>query len=374
MTLVTLQKSYDGDAVSRGGSSRATHAATLLIACCLGLVAIGFAMAASVAPPGGFESRVQTHGINLSIALVAFLVALRTPLEWFRKAAPWIACGVGLLLIVVLIPGFGRETKGARRWFTVGSFSFQPSEIAKFAVILFLADFIGKHPARLANLRSGFLAAAAFVLGFAGIIFVEPDFGTALYIICLGGVMLAIGGAPATFLISSALISIIPVVLLAYGFFGHVSRRTTNDFQVKQSLRALGEGGPAGVGFGGGRMKFGQVPEGNNDFILSLTGEEWGLLGTLTILLLFGGVLVAGAIGSRACRDTFRRLVVFGVTFAIGFQAVFNIAVVTGVAPPKGIALPFVSSGGSALLGFALASGLAVNALRREAAVAPAPR
>ncbi|MFN0207226.1 MAG: FtsW/RodA/SpoVE family cell cycle protein [Planctomycetota bacterium] len=367
MTSETLLD-YTTRASARTATPRAAQAAILLITSCLGLVAIGFATAASVAPPDSFQLKVQTHGLNLAVALFAFLVALRTPLEWLRRASPFIACAVGILLIAVLLPGIGRETKGARRWFSFGSVSFQPSEIAKITVILFLADFIGKNPDRLANLRSGFLAAAAFILGFAGIIFIEPDFGTALYIICLGGVLLAIGGAPTHYLIMSAVLSIVPVVLLAYGFFGHVSRRTTNDFQVKQSLRSLGEGGPAGVGYGGGRMKFGHVPEGNNDFVLSLVGEEWGLLGTLTLLALFGGVLAAGAIGSKACRDMFHRLIVFGVTFAIGFQAVFNIAVVTGVAPPKGIALPFVSSGGSALLGFSIAVGLAVNALRREAA------
>lgn len=344
----------------------AARAAGLLLVSILGLTAIGFATAASVAPPGSFESRVQTHGMNVAFAILMFLIALRTPLEWLRKASPWILGATGILLLVVLLPGLGRETKGARRWFSIGSASFQPSEVAKAALILFIADFIGRSPQRLQQFWRGFMVPAGATLALAGLILVEPDFGTAMYMIVLGGVMLATGGAPLKFLVGSALLSIPVVVMVAFRVFGHVGRRSTQDFQVKQSLRALAEGGPLGVGFGGGRLKFGQVPEGNNDFVLALVGEEWGLIGTFSLLLLFTGILVSGVMGVRACRDPFNRLVAFAVPFAIVFQAGFNMAVVTGVAPPKGIALPFVSSGGSALLGFAIAAGLAANALRRE--------
>ncbi|MBI3819597.1 MAG: FtsW/RodA/SpoVE family cell cycle protein [Planctomycetes bacterium] len=348
------------------------RAAFLLLSCCLGLVAMGFATVASVAPPSSFDNRILTHGANLAASLVAFIIAVRTPLEWIRKSMPVIVAAVGLLLFAVLIPGLGRETKGARRWFTIGAFSFQPSEIAKITAIVFIADFVGRSRERLEQLWSGFMVPAGMTLIFAGLIFVEPDFGTTLYIIALGGVMLAIGGAPTRYLIGSALLSIPAVIMLAFRVLGHVGRRTTQDYQVRQSIRALAEGGPLGVGYGAGRMKFGHVPEGNNDFILSLVGEEWGLLGTLALLSLFVGILIAGILGVRACRDPFHRLIVFGVPFAIVFQAVFNIAVVTGVAPPKGIALPFVSSGGSALLGFSIAVGIAANALRRESQLSSA--
>lgn len=350
----------------RAGGGDPARAAILLLGCCLGLITIGFATAASVAPPGSFDSKVEQHGLNLAMAVFAFLVALRTPLEWVRRAMPFIVAIVGLLLFAVLLPGLGRETKGARRWFSLGAFSFQPSELAKITIIVFIADFIGRSRERLEQLWSGFMVPAGVTLVFAGLIFMEPDFGTTLYMIALGGTMLAIGGAPTRYLIGSALLSIPAVIMLAFRVLGHVGRRTTQDYQVRQSIRALAEGGPIGVGYGSGRMKFGHVPEGNNDFILALVGEEWGLIGTLALLLLFVGILVSGVLAVRACRDPFHRLIVFGVPFAIVFQAVFNIAVVTGVAPPKGIALPFVSSGGSALLGFSIAVGIAVNALRRE--------
>lgn len=345
-----------------------SRAAMLLLGCCLGLATIGFAMAASVAPPGSFDSKVQAHGINVAVALLAFLVALRVPLEWLRRSMPVLIAIIGILLLAVLVPGLGRETKGARRWFSFGPISFQPSELAKITLIVFIADFIGRSRERLEKFWGGFMVPAGVTLVFAGLVFIEPDFGTTLYLIALGGVLLAIGGAPTRYLIGSALLSIPAVVMLAFRVLGHVGRRSTQDYQVRQSIRALAEGGPTGVGFGSGRMKFGHVPEGNNDFILALVGEEWGLIGTLAVLLLFAGVLVAGVLAVRACRDPFHRLIAFGVPFAIVFQAVFNIAVVTGVAPPKGIALPFVSSGGSALLGFSIAVGIAVNALRRETA------
>lgn len=354
------------------GPPKALRAAGLLAGCALGLTAIGFATAASVAPPESFQSRILSYGIGVIVAILGFLVAARVPIPVVRRVLPWIAAVVALLLALVLVPGIGKDVKGARRWFAFGSFGFQPSELAKILLILLLADFVGRDPTRLARLRAGFLPAAGIVLLFSGLVFFEPDFGTAVYLIALGGVLLALGGAPTTYLLGSALLSIPAVVLLALRLFGHVSRRSTQDYQVVQSIRALAEGGILGVGYGNGRMKFGHVPEGNNDFVLALVGEEWGLVGTLTVLLLFAGILLAGWRGARACRDPFGRLVAFGVAFAIVFQAVFNVAVVTGVAPPKGIALPFVSSGGSALLGFSLAVGFAVNVLRTEAATAHA--
>jgi len=340
----------------------------LLVGSALGLLAIGFATALSVAAPGEFSDAVRAQGVNVAVALLGFLVALRVDLATIRRASPWIVVAVALLLIVVLTPGLGRASHGARRWITVLGYSFQPSELAKVALILFLSEFVTRDAQALTDLRRGFLPAAATVLVLAGLVLVEPDLGTSVYLVVLGGALLAVGGAPTPYLIGSALLAIPGILLVAFRAFDHVRHRNVDATQVQQSLRALGEGGPFGVGYGAGRMKLGHVPEGHNDFVFALVGEEWGFFGAVAVLVLFGGILFAGARGSRACRDPFARLIVFGVPFAIVFQAVFNIAVVTGVAPPKGIALPFVSSGGSALLAFSVAVGLAASALRAEAA------
>lgn len=355
----------------RTHAQSAESSAWLLVGCTAGLLAIGFATAMSVAAPGQYDDALRAHGTNVAAAIAAFLVALRVDLDRIRRAAPWIACAVALLLVAVLIPGLGHASHGARRWITWLGYSFQPSELAKVAILLFLSDFIAREPHALTDLRRGFLPAAGVVLVLAGLVLAEPDLGTSVYLVVLGGALLAVGGAPTPYLIGSGLLAIPGILMVAFRAFDHVRHRRVDSMQVLQSLRALGEGGPFGVGYGAGRMKLGHVPEGSNDFILALVGEEWGFAGTVTVLALFGGILVAGARGARACHDPFARLIVFGVPFAIGFQAVFNIAVVTGVAPPKGIALPFVSSGGSALLAFSLAIGLAVSALRRETERAP---
>ena len=344
----------------------AGSSAWILVGACFALLAIGFITALSLAPPGDLAAAVRAQGTSLAVALLAFLAALRVDLTWLRRALPVLAVATLALLVLVLVPGAGHESHGARRWIRIAGTSFQPSELAKVVLVAWLADFIARSPARLSHLTRGFLPAAGTTLLFAGVVLAEPDLGTSVYLVVLGGALLAVGGAPTPYLIGSALLAIPGVLLVAFNAFDHVRHRSTGSLQVQQSLRALGEGGALGVGYAAGRMKHGHVPEGDNDFVFALVGEEWGFAGTVVVLLLFGAVLLAGARGARACRDPFARLVAFGVPFAIVFQAVFNVAVVTGVAPPKGIALPFVSSGGSALLGFSLAAGLAANALRRE--------
>ncbi|MBL8694211.1 MAG: FtsW/RodA/SpoVE family cell cycle protein [Planctomycetes bacterium] len=347
--------------------SIAAQSAWLLLGCCLGLLAVGVMTAASVAPPGEFASKMKSHGASVAVAMLGFLVALKTPISLWRRAAPWILGAVLVALAVVLVPGVGQKVKGGRRWLELLGQRFQPSEFAKVALILFLADFIGKAPERLTDLWRGYCCAAGVVLLTAGAVFFEPDLGTTLYLVAIGGVMLAVGTAPTMYLIGSGVVAIPLVLGLGYLRYDHAKTRSTNDYQVVQSLRALGEGGPFGVGYGAGRMKLGHVPEGHNDFILAAVGEEWGLIGTTVVLLLFAGIVVAGARAVSAVRDPFARLIVFAVPFAIVFQAAVNLFVVTGLVYPKGIALPFVSSGGSCLLAFSVAVGLAANVLREQA-------
>jgi len=347
--------------------STAAQSAWLLLGCCLGLLAVGFVTAASVAPPGEFAAKMKSHGASVAVAMLGFLVALKTPISLWRRASPWILGAVLVALVVVLVPGVGQKVKGGRRWLELLGQRFQPSEFAKVALILFLADFIGKAPERLTDLWRGYCRAAGAVLLTAGIVFFEPDLGTTLYLVAIGGVMLAVGTAPTMYLIGSGVVAIPLVLGLGYLRYDHAKTRSTNDYQVVQSLRAMGEGGPFGVGYGAGRMKLGHVPEGHNDFILAAVGEEWGLVGTTVVLLLFAGIVVAGARAVSAVRDPFARLIVFAVPFAIVFQAVVNLFVVTGLVYPKGIALPFVSSGGSCLLAFSVAVGLAANVLREQA-------
>ncbi len=362
-----LDRSMHAPSASDRDATAVGRAALLLASCCFGLLLIGIVSAASSAPPGEMSERLRMHGLTVAVALFAFLVALRAPIEWTRRATPWIVVGVACLLVAVLIPGVGRLVNGGRRWLTVAGFSLQPSELAKVALLLFLADFAARSPERLKSLLRGFLPAGAVVLGLAALILPEPDLGTALYLVVVGGTVLAVAGAPTPYLIGSALLAVPGILFIAFKSFAHVGKRSTNSYQVVQSLRSLGEGGFEGVGFGAGRMKLGHVPEGHNDFVLALVGEEWGLAGTGTIVLLYLGIVVAGVRAAKSCRDPFARLLAFGVPFAIAFQAAFNIAVVTGWSKPKGIALPFVSLGGSALLAFSIAVGLALNVLRREA-------
>jgi cell division protein FtsW len=282
-----------------------------------------------------------------------------------------------VLLAVVLVPHVGHTTKGAQRWFRIGPMSFQPSELVKLTLVVWLAAHLAKAGDRLNDWKTGVLPAAGPLALAALLVIVEPDLGTALFLAAVGAAMMLVGGVPPKklALLSLAAVPVVAwqiahrweVVVKRFSVFGGGAAGAVGgsaggevNHQVKQSLIALGSGGVFGRGIGAGMQKLLYLPEAHTDFILPVLGEELGFVGTALVVLLFAGFVVCGlkiAIGT-ARRDRFGFLLAFGWVFCIGLQAAGNIAVVTGSVPTKGIALPFLSLGGSSLVVLCAALGL----------------
>lgn len=291
------------------------------------------------------------------------------------RLSPWLMGFSALLLALVLVPGVSREINGARRWLQVGSFNFQPSELAKFSVILFTAWYADRYRDRLKQFWRGLLPAALAVGTVAGLVVVEPDLGTCMYIMTVAFIMLLVAGIRPLHLLPLGALAAPALAYLVLTKFSHVQARLAAFFnpgsdgagvgyQVKQSLIALGSGGLFGLGLGQSNQKLYFLPARDTDFIFSIIGEELGFMGSCVVIILFMGLLVKGIQVARRSRDLLGFMLAFGVVFAVSLQALLNLAVVTGSVPPKGISLPFISFGGSGLFFLMLSVGVVVNVAR----------
>ena len=359
-------------------------ATTLLVFCVAALAALGLVMITSacigIDNTKYIEStkflRNQAFWLAVGVA-VCGLMAL-PDYRWLGRFAWVIYGGAILLLALVFVPGFAPEIKGARRWIFIGGQSLQPSEFAKLALIIALARYGELNQLHMRSFWRGVVAPGALVLVMLGLIFPEPDWGTTVLLASVSGVMLMVAGLRPVYFW--------PAVVGGFGALVvgimHNSVRSTRvlawlnpelykddkGYQAYQSLIALGSGGVTGLGLGEGRTKMGFIPEQHTDFIYSVIGEEMGLIATLAVLAAFVIILVCGVVIAWNSRDTFGLLLATGCTFLLGLQAFINIGVVTGTLPNKGLALPFLSYGGSNLLAMSATVGILLNVARHSRA------
>jgi cell division protein FtsW len=316
----------------------------------------------------------RKHLIALAVGVVALLGVSRIRLEWFERAAYPLFFGFAIVLAMVLIPGIGVSHGGARRWIGIGPFNFQPSEFAKTAVVLFLARSIARKRDRMAEFTTGVLPHLVVVGICILCVAAQPDFGTAVILVLVLGLMLYGGGARATHLLGLALAGL-PLVVFALVHWPYRWRRIlafldpwrySQDiaFQLVQSLIAFGSGGLTGIGLGESKQKMFFLPEAHTDFIFALIGEELGVFGALLVLALFAVIGIRGFRVAMRHPDSFASMLAFGVTLMILLEAVVNVGVVVGLLPTKGLALPFLSYGGSALIGVLVQVGI-LSALSR---------
>lgn len=296
--------------------------------------------------------------------------------RWRQSLTPYLLALSIICLILVLF--FGVERNQSRRWLDLAPgpmyVSFQPSELAKWVMIIFLAAFLDRVGEDIRDFRKRFLPVCLLLALVAGLIVIE-DFGTALFIALLTFLMLWIGGAVWWHLLT-------PLAVAVPGFLAAILTSTTRinrikdfaaslfgqgqvPYQALQSLKAISSGGLWGAGLGQGVFKYGHLPEDTTDFIFAVISEELGFVGAIWVIVLFALFLVLGIRVSLHCRDRFGTLLSAGIVLAIGIQATVNIGVVTVVLPTKGIPLPFVSAGGTSLLLTAAATGILLNIARQ---------
>jgi len=276
-----------------------------------------------------------------------------------------------VLFAGTLLPGIGTTINGSRRWLRYGILSFQPSEFAKFAFIVYMSYYIAKKGERLYDFMNGLVPSYVMCGVFLAIAAMQPDFGSALTIAGVTFVMLFVGGARVIHLIGTATV-LIPFVYIGVTHSAYRLRRIFSyldpwadpqgaGHQIIQSYLAFGSGGIFGRGLGEGRQKLLFLPERHSDFIYAVIGEELGLIGTIAVLVLFLIILWRGIRIALYTDEQFSRMLAIGITLLICVQGMINMAVVTGLLPTKGIALPLVSYGGSSLVITMGAMGVLLN-------------
>lgn len=314
---------------------------------------------------------LKRHFLYLAMGGMLAYGASRLNFKALRLHAKTILIVGIVLLVLVLVPHIGASTGGARRWFKLMGFSFQPSEYMKIAIIFYMADFLDRRKENLSDIRYTVLP-ALFVLGLSvGLIFLQPDLGTAVTIALVMFVMFFVAGFRIRHLLTMILLGV-PALVAAMlakpyrrkrllAFFHPWDDPRGVGFQIIQSFLALGSGGLFGVGLGRSQQKLFYLPESHTDFIFSIIGEELGFIGAASVLILFIVFIFAGMVIVFHSRGFFTQLFGMGLVSLIGLEAIINIGVSIGALPTKGLSLPFISYGGSALWANMAALGFLIN-------------
>jgi cell division protein FtsW len=354
---------------------------TILILCVAVLIGLGMVMLYSSSMNMEMNrSSVGAHYLLSQLTwfgfgLLACVAVASSDYRKLKKFAPWLLAFSIVLLCLVFAPKIGITRNGAHRWIGLpGKPHFQPSELAKLALILFLAAYAERFQRRMGEFRFGLLIPGGIIALTLGLIFIEPDRGCTILLAAVSGVLLILGGVRLFFFVPPAALgaafvvySILHDPMRMRRIMAWVHPEQAKEgvgYQSYQAMIALGSGGVQGLGLGNGRQKLGFVPEHHTDFIFSIIGEELGLIATLAVLALFIVLIVCGCQIARRASDTFGLLLGAGITFMIGFQAFINIGVVTSTLPNKGMPLPFISYGGSNLLLMLVAIGLLLSISR----------
>ena len=351
-------------------SDKLLFVATLLLVC-TGVVMVYSASAVMAMEKHGqpyFFLRKQIAWAVMGLAILP--IVMRVDYRNYRQPAViWTVLGiVGITLVAVL---FGPRVNGATRWLNLGPLGIQPSELAKLGVILFMAALLERRMDRIDELGYALMPMAIVLGAVVGLVLLEPDLGTGVCIVMIAAMMVFAAGISYRYIVGLLLVSLpIAYVLIAsseyrrrriVAFLDPWADPLGDGWQMIQSMIAVGTGGVFGRGLMGGVQKLFYLPEPHNDFIYSVIGEELGLIGTTLVLACFCVITWRGLRTAVRAPDRFGAFLAIGLTTMVAFQAFFNISVVLGLLPPKGIPLPFVSAGGSSLLINLLGIGILLN-------------
>lgn len=305
--------------------------------------------------------------------LVVMFAASRINYKLFEK--PIAVYSIFVLTVILLIAVFAfPEINGARRWIRMGPVSLQPSEMAKIALPIFLAYFLTRNEDRVGELKTTVIPCVGALALLGGLVFIEPDLGTTIVLCAIFSAIYFAAGARILHIATVGAVMVVGGMAAVWfapwrverlmAFLDPFAHSDDAGYQVVQSLYAIGSGGLFGEGFGKGQQKLFYLPYPYSDFIFSVIGEEWGLLGTLAVVIAFGLLLWRGTRAAVKSTDRFGMLLGIGLITGIIVQALFNISVVTSILPAKGIPLPFISYGGSSVMVTMFAVGLLLSISR----------
>jgi cell division protein FtsW len=341
------------------------------------VIGLAWVQSATAAVPRLADVPVK-QGLFVALGMISLLILMRVDYHVFgrRPLVLWEAGCTAAALVFVLF--FGREVKGSTRWIGIWFLGVQPSELAKFVAVFCVAAVLARPLEDREPLEPAYVQAGVLLAAFAALIILEPDFGSAIVLLAAASAMLFAAGLPYRWV--AAVGGVVAPLLLAIMFIVPYTRGRlmnwlapydnplTGGYQAIQSYIAIGTGGLVGRGFQEGLQKMFYLPESHNDYIFSVIAEETGLVGACVVVAAFALIVARGLLVGRRAPDAFGSLVAVGITTLIGFQALLNLGVVTGLTPAKGIPLPFVSAGGSSMVVSLAAMGVLLNISQQASA------
>lgn len=367
---------HDAQAPDSNRGRFSFNPAAVIVVCAIALAFLGLTIlfSATVSFKSGPYSYLNKQIFGVVMAGVAAFVVSRVDLEYARRHV-WVVGGIAVLaLILVVIPGLGISVKGSRRWLGLGPVRVQVSEFAKIAMVFCLAHYLAINQTRIGEFKRGYVLPLAIICGFAGLIILEPDFGTAALVLVVGVILLFLAGAKWRYVLPTLGVALAGFTVMVIhnenrlrrfmAFLDVEGNKQSGTYQLWQSLLAFAVGGTEGVGLGQGRQQLSFLPEAHTDFIFAVIGEELGLPFTLGVVGLFVIIFIAGFVHLRRAPNLFQYLLVTGTVLLISLQAIINLGVVTGRLPTKGMSLPFISAGLSNLLLMGVLIGIIINTQR----------
>jgi len=350
--------------------------ATMIAVCAVALTTLGLVIlfSASAAFKQGPYAYLNKQLLGVVVAVGAAWFVTKLDLENLRQHVWKIGILAAICLVLVRIPHIGMSVKGSWRWLGVGPVRLQVSELAKLAMVFCLSHYLALNQTRISEFKRGFAYPLAIVGSFAGLIMIEPDFGTAALTMAVGLTLLFFAGAKWRYILPTiagvALLFAVAVIhnpnrLRRFTAFLDVeANKQSGTYQLYQALAAFAAGGTEGAGLGQGRQQHKFLPEAHTDFIFAVVGEELGLFFTIGVVIIFSLIFFFGLRHMRKAPNLFQYLLVAGSLMLICLQAIINLGVVTGVFPTKGMSLPFISAGLSNLLLMGLLVGIFINTER----------
>lgn len=303
---------------------------------------------------------LKSQVLWMIVGLVALIIFSNVDYRVYQRYSKFFILAALILMVFVFIPGLGHQVGKAKRWIKIGFVGFQPSELAKVALVIYMADLLTRKKDIMHEFKESFLPALLVLGAFVILLLLQSNLGTAVFFLMLAFVMLFLAGIRFRQMVA-VFLGVLPVIIIAvikesyrlkriFGYLDPWAYPDTIGYNIIQSWKSFYNGGFFGVGLGQGIQKMWYLPAPHTDFIFAVAGEEAGLLGVLIILVLFGVILVRGMSIAAHASDMFSKLLAAGLTLMVCLQAIVNMSVVTGLLPTTGLVLPFLSYGGTALV------------------------